>query len=67
MLTMRFNLCQGSFVRRREISELSACTQDVSASAFPNEHVDAGLAHNRLEREDVCGRTGGETDCREMD
>src|SRR6478752_5848036 len=53
MLTTGFDMCQGSDARSREITELSAGTQHVAATTFPDEDVDAGLAHDRLERQDV--------------
>ncbi len=46
-------MCQGSDARSREIPELSAGAQHVAATTFPDEDVDAGLAHDRLERQDV--------------
>ena len=59
MLTTRFNLCQGlSLIGRREISELAAGPQDVAATTFSDEHVDAGLPYDGLEDNDVMvGRT----------
>ncbi len=53
MLTTGFNRCQGSDARSREIPKLSAGAQHVAATTFPDEDIDAGLAHDRLECQDV--------------
>ena len=54
MLTTRFNLCQGShYGGRRQVAELAAGAKHISPAAFSDEHVNAGLSHDRLESEDV--------------
>ena len=54
MLTTGFNLCQGSsLVRERKIPELAAGAQYVAAATLADEHIDAGLPHDRLKCQDV--------------
>src|SRR5690348_18468277 len=57
MLTTGFNLCQGSsLMRGRKIPELAAGAQHVAAAALADEHIDAGLPHNRLKCQHITVR-----------
>src|SRR6188768_2982635 len=53
MLTTGFKRCQGLDASSRETPKLSAGAQHVAATTFPDEDIDTGLAHDRLECQDV--------------